>query len=365
MLHSRVIDYHPDDWARLTYEKRRFFDWGGWLAVRPMEEMPYWRRLMRRERENGHWREVEHEHHAAIVEMREGCSASAGPSRTATSRWRAASGPTAIAAGRTAPSRCTTCGGSARRWSITASGSSGSTRPTEAIAPRRAPRGGVGCRDRRLHASQARRVRGHLGADRARTRCYEKGGRPAAIAWRDRAVEDGVLIELTVEGWRGPRWALAADPRRSRPSRPVASRAAGGRSTRRRPRRRPSSRRSIRSARASARSHCSTSTTSGRSTRRPRSASSATTRCPSCGAIDWWPGSTGVSIARRQPSRSSASGRRSPAWSGTTISSKHSHEASRGTASFSAPTSSTLRGSAHRTLRDRLKRGKRMIVEEG
>ncbi len=70
MLHSRVIDYHPDDWARLTYEKRRFFDWGGWLAVRPMEEMPYWRNLMRRERENGHWREVEHEHHATIVEMR-------------------------------------------------------------------------------------------------------------------------------------------------------------------------------------------------------------------------------------------------------------------------------------------------------
>jgi len=27
-LHSRVIDYHPDDSARLTYEKRRFFEWG-------------------------------------------------------------------------------------------------------------------------------------------------------------------------------------------------------------------------------------------------------------------------------------------------------------------------------------------------
>ena len=23
--------------------RRKFFDWGGWLAVRPMEELPYWR----------------------------------------------------------------------------------------------------------------------------------------------------------------------------------------------------------------------------------------------------------------------------------------------------------------------------------
>ena len=70
MLASRVIDYQLDDWARLTYERRKFFDWGGWLAVRPMDELPYWRNLMRREREMGHWREVEHEHHETIVEMR-------------------------------------------------------------------------------------------------------------------------------------------------------------------------------------------------------------------------------------------------------------------------------------------------------
>ncbi len=50
--------------------ERKFFDWGGWLAVRPMDELPYWRNLMRREREMGHWREVEHEHHETIVEMR-------------------------------------------------------------------------------------------------------------------------------------------------------------------------------------------------------------------------------------------------------------------------------------------------------
>ena len=40
---------------------------------------------------------------------------------------------------------------------------------------------------------------------------YDKGERGAVIAWRDRAVKEGALIELEVEGWRGPRWALAED----------------------------------------------------------------------------------------------------------------------------------------------------------
>jgi uncharacterized protein len=70
MLHSRVIDYAIDDWAVLTYERRRFFEWGGWLAVRPMEELPAFRVVMRRERDSGHWREVEAEHADAVREMR-------------------------------------------------------------------------------------------------------------------------------------------------------------------------------------------------------------------------------------------------------------------------------------------------------
>jgi len=69
-LHSRVADYTIDDWATLTYERREFFDWGGWLAVRPMEELPYFRVLMRREREQARWIEIEREHHEAIEEMR-------------------------------------------------------------------------------------------------------------------------------------------------------------------------------------------------------------------------------------------------------------------------------------------------------
>ena len=71
MLQSRVIDYRLDDWAILTYEKRRFFDWGGWLAVRPMDELPHWRVLMRRERESPRWRAFAKEHATAIAEMRD------------------------------------------------------------------------------------------------------------------------------------------------------------------------------------------------------------------------------------------------------------------------------------------------------
>jgi uncharacterized protein YcaQ len=47
-LHSRVLDYTPEMWEIPTYEKRKFFDWGGWLAVRPMDELPHWRAVMRR-----------------------------------------------------------------------------------------------------------------------------------------------------------------------------------------------------------------------------------------------------------------------------------------------------------------------------
>ena len=69
MLHSRVVDYAIDDWAVLTYERRQFFEWGGWLAVRPMEELPAFRVVMRRERDNQHWAEVETEHADTIHEM--------------------------------------------------------------------------------------------------------------------------------------------------------------------------------------------------------------------------------------------------------------------------------------------------------
>ena len=74
LLHSRVLDYTPGMWEGLTYKKRKFFDWGGWLAVRPMDELPHWRVVMRRERDGGQrWSRmprVAREHADAIAEMR-------------------------------------------------------------------------------------------------------------------------------------------------------------------------------------------------------------------------------------------------------------------------------------------------------
>lgn len=43
VLHSRVLDYKPDYLYQVAYGDRQFFDYGGWLAMYPMEELPYWR----------------------------------------------------------------------------------------------------------------------------------------------------------------------------------------------------------------------------------------------------------------------------------------------------------------------------------
>lgn len=74
-LHSRVLDYSPGLWEKATYQQRRFFDWGGWLATRPMDELPYWRVVMRRSREgspdtDNRIVKMGREHAAAIAEMR-------------------------------------------------------------------------------------------------------------------------------------------------------------------------------------------------------------------------------------------------------------------------------------------------------
>jgi uncharacterized protein YcaQ len=71
MLHSRVLDYTPGMWEDVTYQQRKFFDWGGWLAVRAMDELPYWRVVMRREHNSGsRLRAIARDHADAIVEMR-------------------------------------------------------------------------------------------------------------------------------------------------------------------------------------------------------------------------------------------------------------------------------------------------------
>jgi len=73
-LHSRVLAYTPGLWEELAYQQRKFFDWGGWLAVRPIDELPHWRVVMRREREgdsgDARIRRMAAEHAEAIAEMR-------------------------------------------------------------------------------------------------------------------------------------------------------------------------------------------------------------------------------------------------------------------------------------------------------
>src|SRR5579871_842736 len=71
-LYGRVLDYTPGLWEDLAYRQRKFFDWGAWLAVRPMEELPYWRVVMRRERDsNARLCAIATDHADAIAEMRD------------------------------------------------------------------------------------------------------------------------------------------------------------------------------------------------------------------------------------------------------------------------------------------------------
>jgi len=48
VLHSRVLDYKPDYLYQVAYKDREFFDYGGWLAMYPMSNLPYYRVHMER-----------------------------------------------------------------------------------------------------------------------------------------------------------------------------------------------------------------------------------------------------------------------------------------------------------------------------
>ena len=47
VLHSRVLEYKPDHLYDVAYKQRKFFDYGGWLAMYPMADLPYWRTHMK------------------------------------------------------------------------------------------------------------------------------------------------------------------------------------------------------------------------------------------------------------------------------------------------------------------------------
>jgi len=47
-MYGRVLDYKQEYLYQMAYEKRRAFDYGGWLAMYPMDEFPHWRAIMPR-----------------------------------------------------------------------------------------------------------------------------------------------------------------------------------------------------------------------------------------------------------------------------------------------------------------------------
>ncbi|MBL8063203.1 MAG: YcaQ family DNA glycosylase [Anaerolineales bacterium] len=52
-MYGRVLDYKPDLLYKMAYEKRKAFDYGGWLMMYPMHEFPYWQLHMQRRAERG------------------------------------------------------------------------------------------------------------------------------------------------------------------------------------------------------------------------------------------------------------------------------------------------------------------------
>jgi uncharacterized protein len=60
-MYGRVLDYKPDLLYKTAYEKRKAFDYGGWLMMYPMRDFPYWRLHMKHRRELGlRWEHFTH-----------------------------------------------------------------------------------------------------------------------------------------------------------------------------------------------------------------------------------------------------------------------------------------------------------------
>jgi len=60
-MYGRVLDYKPDLLYKMAYEKRKAFDYGGWLMMYPMSEFPYWQLHMQRRKERGlRWEHFAH-----------------------------------------------------------------------------------------------------------------------------------------------------------------------------------------------------------------------------------------------------------------------------------------------------------------
>lgn len=70
VLHSRVLDYKTDYLYQVAYEDRQFFDYGGWLAMYPMQELPYWRLHMEKRTRDEYVKYFVPEHQAVLEHVR-------------------------------------------------------------------------------------------------------------------------------------------------------------------------------------------------------------------------------------------------------------------------------------------------------
>ncbi len=209
-LHARVLGYERDDWARLTYDERQFFEWGGWLAVRPIEELPYYRVLMRREREMGRIQAIGEEHREAVEEMRsllrhrpQGIAnrelAMGSRRRVDDYRGRKDSALALHYLWRTGEAMVLRRERFERRYTTT----------ERIVGRRRLPDVSDSDADEHLLRKAARidgltRLAGLTWLLRKRVTGRELAG------WRDRMLTEGVLVEVAIEGTRG-RWLTMAD----------------------------------------------------------------------------------------------------------------------------------------------------------
>jgi len=212
-LHSRVLDYTPGLWEEVTYRQRKFFDWGGWLAVRPMEELPHWRVVMRRERDgdpdcDNRIQKSGRDHAEAVKEMRAALHergvvtnrdfAMAERTRTTSYRGRKDSSLALYYLWRTGEVMTHHRENFERVYAL-----------TERVAPDHLIRESNDA-DRFL----IRKEVSFAGLSRL-NRTADAFGRgipfSRAGALCEAMVEDGDLIEVTVEGWKATHYALADD----------------------------------------------------------------------------------------------------------------------------------------------------------
>jgi hypothetical protein len=70
VLHSRVLDYQPDHLHQVAYKDREFFDYGSWLAMYPMTNLPYFRLHMDKRLRDAYVKRFVPEHQAILEYVR-------------------------------------------------------------------------------------------------------------------------------------------------------------------------------------------------------------------------------------------------------------------------------------------------------